>query len=36
VTMVTPAGKWRRAFLKSLDEIKANLLGRWMLTALTA
>jgi hypothetical protein len=25
VTMVTPAGKWRMAFLKSLDEIKSGL-----------
>jgi hypothetical protein len=23
--MVTPAGKWRMAFLKSLDEIKSGL-----------
>jgi hypothetical protein len=23
--MVTPAGKWRMAFLKSLDEIKTGL-----------
>jgi hypothetical protein len=25
VTIVTPAGKWRMAFLKSLDEIKSGL-----------